>query len=62
MSPSVVPNFSPMGIRIRVLWWILRNVRNEEVQCRRKKMKKLNQILFACISEMAGAIVFKFDM
>ena len=30
MSPSSVPNFSPIGVRIRVLWRILRSVRNEE--------------------------------
>ena len=32
MSPSSVPNFSPIGVRIRVLWRILRSVRNEEVE------------------------------
>ena len=30
MSPLSVPNFSPIGARIRVLWRILRSVRNEE--------------------------------
>ena len=30
MSPSSVPNFSPIRARIRVLWRILRSVRNEE--------------------------------
>ena len=30
MSPSIVPNFSPIRVRIRVLWRILRSVRNEE--------------------------------
>ena len=30
MSPLSVPNFSPIRARIRVLWRILRNVRNEE--------------------------------
>ena len=29
MSPLSVPNFSPIGARIRVLWWILRSVRKE---------------------------------
>ena len=29
MSPLSVPNFSPIRVRIRVLWRILRNVRNE---------------------------------
>ena len=32
MSPSSVPNFSPIGARIRVLWRILRSVQNEEVE------------------------------
>ena len=30
MSPLSVPNFSPLRARIRVLWRILRSVRNEE--------------------------------
>ena len=30
MSPLSVPNFSPIEARIRVLWRILRSVRNEE--------------------------------
>ena len=32
MSPLSVPNFSPIRVRIRVLWRILRSVRNEEVE------------------------------
>ena len=32
MSPLSVPNFSPIRARIRVLWQILRSVRNEEVE------------------------------
>ena len=39
MSPSSVPNFSPIGARIRALWRILRSVRNEE----EKKTKKLKR-------------------
>ena len=30
MSPLHMPNFSPIGARIRVLWQILRSVRKEE--------------------------------
>ena len=41
MSPSTVPNFSLIGARIRVLWRILRSVRNEEVE--EEKTKKLKQ-------------------
>ena len=32
MRPLSVPNVSPIGARIRVLWRILRSVRNEEVE------------------------------
>ena len=32
MRPLSVPNFSPIRARIRVLWRILRSVRNEEVE------------------------------
>ena len=32
MSPLSVPNFSSIRERIRVLWRILRSVRNEEVE------------------------------
>ena len=58
MSPLSVPNFSQIRARIRVLWRILRSVRNEEVE----KTKKLKRNLFARISEMAGAIFFKFGV
>ena len=51
MSPLSVPNFSPIRARIRVLWRILRSVRNEEDEEEEKN-----------ISEMAGAIFFKFGM
>ena len=55
-----MPNFSPIRASIRVLWQILRSVRNEEVE--EKKRRNQNEILFARISEMAGAIFFKFDV
>ena len=32
MSPLSVPNCSPIGARIRVLWRILQSVRKEEVE------------------------------
>ena len=35
MSPSSVPHFSPIGARIRVLWRILRSVRNEEEETKK---------------------------
>ena len=37
MSPSSVPTFSPIGVRIRVLWRILRSVRNEDEEERKKQ-------------------------
>ena len=36
MSPLSVPNFSQIRVRIRVLWRILRSVRNEEVEEEKK--------------------------
>ena len=41
MSPLSVPNFSPIRARIRVLWRILRSVRNEENE--EEKTKKLKR-------------------
>ena len=40
MSPSSVPNFSPIGARIRVLWRILQSVRKEEVEEEKNEEKK----------------------
>ena len=42
MSPLSVPNFSPIRARIRVLWWILRSVRNEEVEEEKNEEIKRN--------------------
>ena len=36
MSPLSASNFSPIRARIRVLWRILRSVRNEEVEEEKK--------------------------
>ena len=41
MSPLNVPHFSPIRARIRVLWRILRSVRNEEDE--EEKTKKLKR-------------------
>ena len=57
MSPLRVPNVSPIGERIRVVWRILQSVRIEE-----EKEEKNPQILATRISEMAGAIFFKFGI
>ena len=41
MSPLSVPNFSPIGARIRVLWRILQSVRKEEEKKKQEKKPKL---------------------
>ena len=41
MSPLSVPNFSPIRARIRVLWRILRSVRNEEEEKNQEIKTKL---------------------
>ena len=40
MSPLSVRNFIPIGVRIRVLWWIVRSVRIEVEE--KNKNKKPN--------------------
>ena len=60
MSPLSVPNFSLIGARSRVLLRILQSVRKEEVE--EEKTKKKTQTLADRISEMDGAIFFKFGM
>ena len=42
MSPLSVPNFSPIGVRIRVLWRILQSVRKEEVEEEKNEEKNPN--------------------
>ena len=39
MSPLNVPNFSPIRARIRVLWRILRSVRNEDEEEKNEEIK-----------------------
>ena len=56
MSPLGVPNFSPIQARIRVLLRILQSVQKEE------ENEEKTQTVGARISEMAGAIFFKFGM
>ena len=60
MSPLRVPNFIPIGARIRVLWRILQSVRKEVEE--EKNEEKKTQTLAARISEMDGAIIFKLGM
>ena len=54
-----MPNFSPIGVCIHVLWKILQSVRKEVEE---KKMKKNPQTLATRILEMAVAIFLKFGM
>ena len=61
MSRFSVPNFNPIGARIRVLWRILKSVRKEEIEKEKNEEKKL-QTLAARISEIPGTIFFKFGM
>ena len=37
MSPFSMPNFSPIRARIRVLWRILRSVRNEDEEEKKRR-------------------------
>ena len=37
MSPLSVPNVSPIRARIRVLWRILRSVRNEDEEEKKRR-------------------------
>ena len=46
MSPLSVPNFTPIRARIRVLWRILRSVRNEEEV--EEKLLAIWSFLFSC--------------
>ena len=39
MSPLSVPNFSPIRARIRVLWRILRSVRNKYEEEKNEEIK-----------------------
>ena len=41
MSPLSGPNFSPIGARTRVLWWILQSVRKEVVEENEEKKPKV---------------------
>ena len=39
MSPLSVPNFSPIRVRIRILWQILQSLRNEYEEEKDKEIK-----------------------
>ena len=59
MSSLSVPNFSLIGVRIRVLWQIMQSVQKKVEE---KNEEKKSQTLAARILEMAGAIFFTFGM
>ena len=50
MSPLSVPNFSPIRARIRVLWRILRSVRNEEDEEEEEKNEKIKTKFCSLVS------------
>ena len=50
MSPLSVPNFSPIRVRIRVLWRILRSVRNEEDDEEEEKKEEIKTKFCSLIS------------
>ena len=50
MSPSSVPNFSRIEARIRVLWRILRSVRNEEEVEEEEKNEEIKTKLCSLVS------------
>ena len=50
MSPLSVPNFSPIGTRIRVLWRILQSVRKKEVE-EEKNNEEKNPKLWPTVSQ-----------
>ena len=57
MRPLSVPNFSPIQARIRVLWRILRSVRNEE-----EKTKKLKRNFVRSYLRNGWSVFFKFGV
>ena len=50
MSPLSVPNFSPIRARIRVLWRILRSVRNEEDEEEEEKNEEIKTKFCSLVS------------
>ena len=50
MSPVNVPNFSPIRVRIRVLWRILRSVRNEEDEEEEEKNEEIKTKFCSLVS------------
>ena len=51
MSPLSVPNFSPIRARIRVLWRILRSVRNEEDEEEEEKNEEIKTKFCSLVSQ-----------
>ena len=50
MSPLSVPNFSQIRARIRVLWRILRSVRNEEDEEEEEKNEEIKTKFCSLVS------------
>ena len=58
--PFCVPNVKAIGVRVCELQQFLQVC--EKTKKKKKKRRKKNETLAARISEMAGAISFKFGM
>ena len=57
MSPLSVPNFSPIRARIRVLWRILRSVRDEEEKNEEIKTKFCSLVSWKCRERFSSILV-----
>ena len=57
MSPLSVPNFSPIGVRVRVLWRILQSVQNEEEKNEEIKMKFWLLVSQKCLERFSSNLV-----
>ena len=44
LSPLSVPHFSPIGARMRVLWWILQSVRKEVEERNEEKKQNFDRL------------------
>ena len=58
MNSLSVPNFSPIGARIRVLWWILHSVQKEvEGKHKKKKTKLWTLVSRKCLGRVSSNLV-----
>ena len=62
MSPLSVPNFSPIQARIRVLWRILRSVRNEEEENEEIKTKFCSLVSRKWLERFSSKLVCRLPL